>query len=219
MIRTAVLGLTLSLTVFFLTPGHASAQDYSNGLGSDSQHAQYSPGYYWPNIYGLPSSSNFVSPGYYSPAGGSYPSNTGYFRSSYYFYSSPAYIHSTPGYYHPVSGYGPIPRAIVTSTPVSHSPNADKVQQTASVKVLLPTADAEVWLSGSRGTLRGAERLFSSPALEPGREYTYTVRVRWTIDGRVLESVRAVDVRAGETSAVDFRTPAGESIPIPPKVK
>ena len=203
MIRTAALILSLSFTSLVLTPGEASAQSYYQ-VAHRVSGSDYGPGYYWPpNIYVLPYYSNFVTQGFYTPPGN--------------FYSVPGYSRTGSGYYYSTSGYA-IPQATAPSTVVPYS-SADKARHIAWVKTLLPTADAEVWLSGSRGTLQGTERLFQSPQLMLGQDYTYTIRARWMIDGRPVEDVREVDVRAGQTSTVDFRVPASELIPIPPKLK
>jgi uncharacterized protein (TIGR03000 family) len=75
---------------------------------------------------------------------------------------------------------------------------------TARVKVTLPSADAEVWFEGQLTRQRGTQRGFVSPALEPGREYVYDVRARWTENGREVERSRTVRVRADGVARVDF---------------
>ena len=49
-------------------------------------------------------------------------------------------------------------------------------------------------------------RTFRTPALEPGREYEYTVRAVIEIDGRQEVETRQVTVVAGEISRASFET-------------
>ncbi len=70
-------------------------------------------------------------------------------------------------------------------------------------------ADARVWFDGEPTKQTGALRHFLSQPLAPGRSYTYTVRVRWTQDGKPVEEERRVRVRAGASSELNF-TPAGK---------
>jgi uncharacterized protein (TIGR03000 family) len=82
----------------------------------------------------------------------------------------------------------------------------------ATIVVRLP-ADATLTVDDSSTRSTGDVRTFISPPLEPGREYTYTLRAVETRDGKKLERKRDVKVRAGQTSEVkiDF----AEQIPAP----
>jgi uncharacterized protein (TIGR03000 family) len=75
-----------------------------------------------------------------------------------------------------------------------------------TVEVRVP-ANAELWFEGSKTAQRGASRVFTSPALEPGSSYLYEVRARWTDKGDLVERTRTVRVRAGERILVDFSSP------------
>jgi uncharacterized protein (TIGR03000 family) len=70
-------------------------------------------------------------------------------------------------------------------------------------------ADAQVWFDGETTKQTGELRHFVSPPLAPGRSYTYSVRVRWTKDGKPAEEERRVSVRAGGSSWSDFTQLAG----------
>ena len=72
-------------------------------------------------------------------------------------------------------------------------------------------ADARVWFDGEPTRQTGALRQFVSPPLAPGRSYTYTVRVRWTQDGKPVEEERRARVRAGASSRLDFTSAGGGS--------
>jgi uncharacterized protein (TIGR03000 family) len=73
--------------------------------------------------------------------------------------------------------------------------------------VRLP-ANAELWFDGSATTSTGLLRAFESPALAPGRRYTYTIRARWQEEGREIMQSRQVLVTAGARVRADFATEA-----------
>ena len=205
MIRSAFLGLTLSFTALVLAPGQASAQYPVHGAYSSNPYAtspDNNTGYCWRPVYALLYYSNFVSLGIYSPVWA-------------YSYLTP--IYST--YYATRIPWGTAYSSNAPAITAVAYTTSDKSPSYAFVKVLLPTADAEVWLNGSMGKQQGNERVFKSPGLELGRDYFYTIRARWMVDGRPVESIREVDIRAGQTSTVDFRIPASEGMPSSPKVK
>jgi uncharacterized protein (TIGR03000 family) len=73
----------------------------------------------------------------------------------------------------------------------------------ARLIVNLP-ADAKLFLDDQSTTSRSAERTFFTPALEPGRVYTYTVRAEIVRDGQTLTESKVVEVTAGNISRVSF---------------
>ena len=68
--------------------------------------------------------------------------------------------------------------------------------------------DAGEVLFFARLFARGADRSFASPALTPGKTYTYEVKARWMEDGQPVEQTRRVKVEANRTSTVEFGQPA-----------
>lgn len=74
----------------------------------------------------------------------------------------------------------------------------------AWVTVTLPSADAEVWFQGAKTSQTGTQRLYESPPLKTGTEYTYQIRARWRSGSMDVEQTRSVAVRAGEHPRVDF---------------
>ena len=76
----------------------------------------------------------------------------------------------------------------------------------ARITVIVP-ADAEVFFDGNPTKQTGTQRVFDSPPLKPGSRYTYSVRARWTADGRPVDQTRSVPVRAGAQIRVDFTSP------------
>jgi len=140
--------------------------------------------------------------------GSSYYGGRGFYGSPYYFGSRynymPAY-YTTPGYYY--SNY-------VTQAPppeVRQAFYADP--NVATITVLLPNADAQVWFDDTATIQRGKERSFSTPALQQGG--IYTIKAGWTEDGRPVEQQRQVQVQPGQSVTVNFRTSPPESLPAP----
>jgi uncharacterized protein (TIGR03000 family) len=65
--------------------------------------------------------------------------------------------------------------------------------------VLRVPSTAEVWFNGTKTAAQTkAVRRFVTPALEPGQDYTYDIRVRWREKDRPLEQTRRIMVRAGD---------------------
>jgi uncharacterized protein (TIGR03000 family) len=90
------------------------------------------------------------------------------------------------------------PAAPMTDLP---APAAKKGR--ASVTVIVP-ADAELFFDGVPSSATGTKRTFHTPPLDRGNTYYYSVRARWTADGRPVEQTRKVTVQAGERVRVDF---------------
>jgi uncharacterized protein (TIGR03000 family) len=80
----------------------------------------------------------------------------------------------------------------------------------AQITVRVP-ADATISFFEAPTTQKGAERLFVTPALQPGKQYYYDVTARWTKDGRAVEETRKVSVAAGARVEVNFLAPAAGS--------
>lgn len=118
------------------------------------------------------------------------------------------YVGSTSAYYGPSVGDTTAVPSTVTvdvGTPAAYeAPAQDNV---AHLRVAVP-ADAELWFDGVRTQQTGTEREFVSPPLAPGRSYHYEVRARWTENGRAIDQMRRIEVRANEWKDVDFSQPA-----------
>jgi uncharacterized protein (TIGR03000 family) len=72
--------------------------------------------------------------------------------------------------------------------------------------------DAKIYVNGQSTTSTGAARQYVSRDLKSGFNYTYEVRAEVTRDGRTVEQVKKVDLRAGETASLAFDFPAGNSV-------
>jgi uncharacterized protein (TIGR03000 family) len=94
--------------------------------------------------------------------------------------------------------------ACITGIVLAAAQNAP-AQKEASVRLIVP-ANAEVWFDDNKMSETGTVREFVPPTkLDPGAEYSYKVRVRWTQNGKPVEQTRKVIVRAGNITTVDFR--------------
>jgi len=82
----------------------------------------------------------------------------------------------------------------------------------AQIVVELP-ADAQLFVDEepTRGT--SARRTLVTPTLQPGLLHTYTLRVEVTRDGKSHSELKRVEVTAGETAQVFFRSQPSQSEP------
>jgi uncharacterized protein (TIGR03000 family) len=119
------------------------------------------------------------------------------------------------GYVRPIFVYPSAPRRYYGGDPYAAAPNysygayAPAADNAARIQVVVP-ADAQVWFDGKATKMSGARRQFESPALTPGRQYTYDVKARWRgADGKEVTQTRHVDVAANSDVTVDF-TRAGQ---------
>jgi len=139
--------------------------------------------------------------GYRTNYGGGYAPTYGYMPSQYYgsnnYYGSNTYLQN--------------------QTPeIRQSFYMAPNQNFASIRVLVPNSDAEIWFDGAPTQQRGMERFFHSPPLDTSSNYRYTVKARWTENGQTVNRERQVDVRPGQPVFVDFRAKeGGEQLPGP----
>jgi uncharacterized protein (TIGR03000 family) len=90
----------------------------------------------------------------------------------------------------------PAVQAVILSTPTQlHASQAIECLQAGKhVMVEIPMAD----------NLADAERSFNTPALEPGLEYRYEMKIEYVRDGKTISDVKSVNVQAGRLSVVEF---------------
>jgi len=177
---------------------------YASGYGLGMGHGYYGGGYGYGSGYGYPGS---YGSGMYTGGSFSQPYYGGEMYSSGYA-AMPAYQQGTPGYQSFYQG-----------------PQGDPNSVTLRVRV--PDANAELWVQGQQTQQRGTERVFTSPPLTPGSEYTYSVKAKWMENGQPQERTLPVTVRPGQTIPVDFTqaggtplgTGAGDRQPVTPPKK
>jgi uncharacterized protein (TIGR03000 family) len=73
----------------------------------------------------------------------------------------------------------------------------------ASIQVMLP-ANATLWLNGEKTTQTGEDRWFVTPPLDPGKNYSATLKITFTRDGNDFSVERKVTLRAGKIAHVHF---------------
>jgi uncharacterized protein (TIGR03000 family) len=163
--------------------GFAHGGSFARGHGGFEHHRGFFPGVGFG--YG------FYNPFWY----GGYGSDYG---TPYAYYGSPAYDDS---YYSGYSGPSYVTPSYDYVSPVAPAAPANN---TAELDILLPTADAQVWVDGNKMSITGSYRSFVSPPLEPGYSYTYHVTASWLENGKEVRVERTVPVGAGRISRVDF---------------
>jgi uncharacterized protein (TIGR03000 family) len=72
--------------------------------------------------------------------------------------------------------------------------------------------DAKVFVNGLPTSSKGAERQYVSRDLQGGYNYTYEVKAEIVRDGKTIEQVKQVNLRAGQTAELAFNFPASESL-------
>ncbi|HZU34644.1 MAG TPA: TIGR03000 domain-containing protein, partial [Gemmataceae bacterium] len=162
---------------------------------------------------------------------GCWGSGNGCYGSSCYGgYSSSYYGGSCYGCYGSTiaAGFVPAPIAVTAAAPATPAPtreDADIVAapNRATLVVHLP-ADADLYIDGVRADLNSARRVLVSPALQPGRNYVYTLRTKTIRNGHPITQSRQVAVRAGALTRVDFgdasnKAPAQLSVHLPADAK
>src|SRR5262245_26916623 len=114
----------------------------------------------------------------------------------------PARADGTPGDLKIGPGIGsPLPKP--REEPKPPTPIRLSHEETASIVMNVP-ADAEVYIDRNRMKSTSTRRVFTTPPLEPGKEYFYWVRVVVEDRGKKVEQVKKVFVRAGERSEPSF---------------
>jgi uncharacterized protein (TIGR03000 family) len=92
----------------------------------------------------------------------------------------------------------PVPGPAIAQTAVQ--------QRTATIRVLLPSANAQLTVDDVPTRQTGAERVFVSPPLEPGRSYSYTARATWQPNNyTTITRTRKILVKAGQDLQADLR--------------
>ncbi|OAI54212.1 hypothetical protein AYO44_15290 [Planctomycetaceae bacterium SCGC AG-212-F19] len=198
--RKTLIVLTLVVLTVLATAGNASAQRRGFGGGWGSVPYYYGGGGYY-------------SPSYYYGDRGYSP----YYQGANYGYA-PSYYYTAPNYaINPTPYYNATP---VVQTPIARPSQSfysgpEGAQQSVVLTVVLPTADAQVWFGDTATTQQGTQRVFQSPALEPGKNFIYTLKARWMENGQAVERERKVTVQAGQRITVNFRDNSGEPAPAP----
>jgi uncharacterized protein (TIGR03000 family) len=76
----------------------------------------------------------------------------------------------------------------------------------ATIVVDLP-ADAKLLIDNEATSSTGANRVFQSPTLNPGKEYQYTLTAQVVRDGKSVKAEKVVTVKAGQATSVALTLP------------
>jgi uncharacterized protein (TIGR03000 family) len=80
-------------------------------------------------------------------------------------------------------------------------------KETVQVKIILPEADAKLWIDGRETKLRGTTRKFDIPALDPGSEYVITFKALWEPNNYTkITRTKVITFKPGKDLTVDMRT-------------
>jgi uncharacterized protein (TIGR03000 family) len=84
-------------------------------------------------------------------------------------------------------------------------------QRPATIRLMLPYANAQVVVDDMPTRQSGTERTFVSPPLDPGRNFSYTIKATWRPNNYVtITRTRKVTVQAGQTVEADLRQADGK---------
>ncbi len=155
--------------------------------------------------------------GYYHGGYGHYGYRGGFYGGFYPGFYGLGYGYG--GYGYPGYGYGYFNDGYAVPTTVYVNPTfqvapvvpdtsmipTQPQNRTAQIDVVLPTANAQVWVDGNSMTAgSGTRREFVSPNLDPGYSYSYRVTVSWVDNGRQIRAEKVIPVAPGRASLADF---------------
>jgi uncharacterized protein (TIGR03000 family) len=127
-------------------------------------------------------------------------------------YSGCSYSGCCGGWYGGMSGCcgGYAMPVMKAKTPAMEKPkeemkdkDKEQVSAPATIQVSLP-ADAKLTIDGAATSSTSSQRSFQSPALEPGKDYYYTLKAEVVRDGKTLTATARVSVRPGAEARVDL---------------
>jgi uncharacterized protein (TIGR03000 family) len=83
---------------------------------------------------------------------------------------------------------------------------AQQTGQPVTLRVLVPAKDAQLTIDGKATKQTGTTRLFTSPPLEPGWKYTYTLTATWEPNNYTkITRAKTVILKPGTELVVDLR--------------
>jgi uncharacterized protein (TIGR03000 family) len=117
------------------------------------------------------------------------------------------------GCYGGVGGTVVVPTEQKKAEPIKKAPIEEKKKKgetaaPAQIIVSLP-ADARLTVDGAATTSVSDRRIFQSPELAPGKNYSYTLRAEFTQDGKPVVVTKEVTIQAGAEVTVTMAAPAG----------
>jgi uncharacterized protein (TIGR03000 family) len=108
-----------------------------------------------------------------------------------------------------------IPTSVPSAQPQKYELNAhalpamkNTVDPNAVTVVAHVAENAQIWFFDQPTNSKGKTRTFYYPKLAPGAKYSYTVRVAWVEDGKVVSQTQTLSFKAGEVQCIHL-TQAG----------
>jgi uncharacterized protein (TIGR03000 family) len=96
--------------------------------------------------------------------------------------------------------------------PVPGTPQETSYRRADGLLAVNVPDDAKVFVNGLATSSTGGERQFVSRDLASGMNYTYEVRAEVVRDGKTVEQVKQVNLRAGQTAELAFDFAAAEGV-------
>jgi uncharacterized protein (TIGR03000 family) len=184
--------------------GHGGGGGYGGGYHGSYYHGGYD--HYHGGFYGI---GIGIYPRWGYGYGYGYP---GYYPGGVIVVDPGSYGVPVPPPYSVPQPYS-VPRPSPAPQP-DRLPPPTPVPTTAAVEVHVP-ADAQVWFDDTLTSQGGEVRLFETPALEGDRISHYTVRAKWTVNGKEFDLTRKIEVQAGRRTVVDFLKSEVKLLPVP----
>ena len=82
---------------------------------------------------------------------------------------------------------------------------APEISNVATIHVLVQDPNARVYFDDTQTAQTGAERMFTSPELDPAKTFTYAVKATWMENGKEMTRTQEVRVKGGHMTTIDFR--------------
>jgi uncharacterized protein (TIGR03000 family) len=140
--------------------------------------------------------------GYYSPY--AYGSYTPYYGTMYGYSTVPytGYSYGQPQITYNVTGMASAGAPQTQTYQSFYSPPSSNDR--LSLRILVPAADARVWVDNTLTDRQGTDRSFVSPQLTPGQQYSYTVRASWMENGREVTRQKVLSFTPGQQLTINF---------------
>jgi uncharacterized protein (TIGR03000 family) len=103
-----------------------------------------------------------------------------------------------------ISRFGVLSLILCGLTALFSGATARADDKVAVLVVKLP-ADAQLEIGGFKSKQTGEVRKFESPALAPGKKYSYLLKATWMADGKEVVREAKVTLAAGQTEEIDVR--------------
>jgi uncharacterized protein (TIGR03000 family) len=78
------------------------------------------------------------------------------------------------------------------------------------IRLSLPSADAQVWFENAATQQRGFNRVYISPPIETGKNYTYNIKATWMENGHEVTREKKLQVYANQTAMANFEDRGGD---------